>query len=60
MQELAVSADTESTGLGAMDGTVWNDVAARMLDAGIIRREVDAATLWTNDYLPTPGEQATP
>jgi NitT/TauT family transport system substrate-binding protein len=60
MQVLAVSADTESRGLGAMDAGVWNDVAARMLNAGIIRREVDAATLWTNNYLPTSKAQATP
>jgi len=59
MQDLAVSADTESLGLGAMNPDVWNDVAARMLSAEIIRREVDAATLWTNEYLPTAQEQAT-
>jgi hypothetical protein len=53
MQDLAVSDDTVSLGLGAMNADVWNDVAARMLNAEIIRREVDASTLWTNEYLPT-------
>ncbi|NNL47076.1 MAG: ABC transporter substrate-binding protein, partial [Acidimicrobiia bacterium] len=55
MQDLAVSQDTESSGLGAMNAGVWDDVAARMFDAGIIRSEVDASTLWTNAYLSSHG-----
>lgn len=51
MQELVVSEDTESDGIGAMSAEVWDDVTARMLDAGIIRNEVDATSLWTNEYL---------
>ena len=51
MQDLAVSQDTESSGVGAMNAVVWDDVAARMFNAGIIRNEVDASTLWTNSFL---------
>ena len=58
MQELAVSDDTESLGLGAMSASVWHDIATRMFDAGIIRREVDASTLWTNAFLTPSKEQA--
>ncbi len=54
MQDLAVSKDTESLGIGAMNAEVWDDVAARMFDAGIIRSEVDASALWTNSYLESP------
>ena len=43
-----------------MNGDVWNDVAVRMRNAGIIRRDVDAATLWTNEYLPPTPEQTSP
>jgi NitT/TauT family transport system substrate-binding protein len=56
MQELAVSADTASLGLGAMNGAVWDDVARRMFAAQIIRREVTASSLWTNTYL-SPTEE---
>jgi len=51
MLELAVGADTVTSGVGAMNAEVWDDVAARMFNAGIIRREVDASTLWTNAFL---------
>lgn len=51
MLELAVGADTVSSGVGAMNAKVWDDVATRMFSAGIIRREVDASTLWTNAFL---------
>ena len=56
MQDLAVSDDTDSLSLGAMNAAVWGDVATRMFNAGIIRNEVDASTLWTNAYL-TPHQE---
>ena len=58
MQELAVSEDTESLRLGAMNAEVWDDVAARMFNAGIIRSEVDASNLWTNSFLSPRDERA--
>jgi NitT/TauT family transport system substrate-binding protein len=54
MQKLAVSRDTTSQGVGAMSAVVWDDVATRMFNAGIIRSEVDASALWTNSYLESP------
>ncbi|MBJ89661.1 MAG: hypothetical protein CMO98_07325 [Woeseia sp.] len=57
MQDLAVSQETESLGLGAMNAEVWNDVATRMFEAGIVRNEVGASTLWTNEYLTSRDEQ---
>lgn len=58
MQDLSVSQDTESLGLGAMNADVWDDVATRMFDAGIIRTEVSASKLWTNSYLRSRTERA--
>lgn len=55
MQDLAISNDTESLSLGAMNASVWDDIATRMFNAGIIRREVRASALWTNTFL-TPNE----
>lgn len=51
MLNLAVGADTVRSGVGVMNAEVWDDVAARMFTAGIIRREVDASKLWTNAFL---------
>ena len=51
MAELVVSDTTDELGLGAMSGDVWEDVASRMLAADIIRTEVDADSLWTNEFL---------
>lgn len=59
MQDLAISGDTEALSLGAMSASVWGDVATRMFNAGIIRREVDASTLWTNAYLTSDEELTT-
>lgn len=58
MQDLSVSQDTESIGLGAMNAEVWDDVAVRMFNAGIIRSEVSASTLWTDSYLRPATEKA--
>lgn len=51
MAELTVSDTTDELGLGTMSAEVWEGVASRMFAAGIIRTEVDPASLWTNDYL---------
>lgn len=51
MVELTTSATTDELGLGTMSAEVWEGVASRMFAAGIIRSEVDAASLWTNDFL---------
>lgn len=52
MVELTTSPTTDELGLGTMSAEVWEGVASRMFAAGIIRNEVDAASLWTNDFLP--------
>ncbi len=52
MSGLVVSDTTDQLGLGAMDGAVWDDVAERMYDAGVISTAVNGADLWTNDFLP--------
>lgn len=51
MAELTTSPTTDELGLGTMSAEVWEGVASRMFAAGIIRSEVDAASLWTNDFL---------
>ena len=58
MLELAIGEDTVRSGVGTMNADVWDDVAARMLGAGIIRRAVVASTLWTNTFLTSSEEQA--
>lgn len=51
MVELVVSDTTDELGLGTMSGEVWEGVASRMFAADIIRTEVDADSLWTNEFL---------
>ena len=52
MSGLAVSDTTDQLGLGAMDGAVWDGVAGRMYEAGVISTQVNGADLWTNEFLP--------
>ena len=52
MSELVVSDTTDQLGLGAMDGAVWDGVAGRMYEAGVISTAVNGADLWTNEFLP--------
>jgi basic membrane protein A len=35
-----------------MDGAVWDGVAGRMYEAGVISTAVNGADLWTNEFLP--------
>ena len=52
MSGLVVSDTTDRLGLGAMDGAVWDGVAGRMYEAGVISTAVNGADLWTNEFLP--------
>ena len=52
MSGLVVSDTTDQLGLGAMDGAVWDGVAGRMYEAGVISTQVNGADLWTNEFLP--------
>ena len=51
MSELVVSDTTDELGLGTMDGSIWDDVSARMTAAGVISTDVEGSDLWTNEYL---------
>ena len=52
MSGLVVSDTTDQLGLGAMDGAVWDGVAGRMYEAGVISTQVNGVDLWTNEFLP--------